>query len=165
MAQNIKTFRDTLNARFIIATENVKNNIVTYFSFLPVNINIEKQNPNSLKLSDDIELETLGIGVNELHVPSVINKELSKLYDALRQLSKFLSIENYKVDNAECIDSFCWSWNSTSCYNLSLPVIKTCSVNPISYFEMKLNENGLIRYAPSNTWADATSKCCEKKTS
>jgi hypothetical protein len=164
IAQNIKTFRDTLNAKFIIATENVKSNIITYFSYLPINIDLEKQKTNSLKLSDDIEMETLGIGVNELHVPSVINKELQKLHIALQQLANFLSIENYKVNNTECINSFCWSWNATSCYNLSLPVIKTCSINPISYTEMQLNLDGLITYAPTNTWAAATSKCCEKKT-
>jgi hypothetical protein len=158
IAQNIKTFRDTLNAKFVIATENVQNNVVTYFSYLPINVS---ERP---VFSDDIENLKLGVGVNELHVPPVLNKEFKKLYTALQELNNFLSIENYTVTNEDCIDSFCWSWNATSCYNLKLPLIKTCKVNPISFYELKLNDvlSQQNKYAPTSTWEQAVSKCCQK---
>jgi hypothetical protein len=156
MTQNIKNFRDTLNSRFIIATENVKDTVITYFSYLPIDLSAE-----SPVFSDDIENEYLGVGVNELHLPSVINKELQKIYDGLLILVDFLSIKNYTVSNNDCIDSFCWSWDATSCYKLKLPLLKTCSINPISFQELSLNEENKINYAPNTTWNDATSKCCK----
>lgn len=159
MAQNIKSFRDTLNAKFVIANEQIQNDIVTYFSYKPINVS---ERP---VFSDEIELEKLGVGVNELHVPSVLNKEFKKLYTALQQLNDFLSIKNYTITNSDCLDNFCWSWNATSCYNLTLPVIKTCKINPVSFYELKLNENGNIVYASSNSgtiaWGNAKSKCCQ----
>ena len=93
--------------------------------------------------SDDIENETLGVGVNELHVPTVLNKEFNKLYIALETLSNFLSIHDYYIDSSKCLDSFCWSWDAMSCYNLSLPVIKTCKNNPISFYEVNLINKGI----------------------
>jgi hypothetical protein len=159
MAQNIKSFRDTLNAKFVIANEQIQNDIVTYFSYKPINVS---ERP---VFSDEIELEKLGVGVNELHVPSVLNKEFKKLYTALQQLNDFLSIKNYTITNSDCLDNFCWSWNATSCYNLTLPVIKTCKINPVSFYELKLNENGNIVYASPNSgtiaWGNAKSKCCQ----
>lgn len=155
MAQNIISFRNTLNARFIIATENVKNNIVTYFSYLPVT-----ERPEILQ--DVLDLN-IGVGVNELHLPIVFNKELKKLYYALQQISEFLSIKNYTVENSECLDAFCWSWNATSCYQLKLPVLKTCTINPISYQEILVGAQGQFKYAPTFTWDKAISKCCKKR--
>lgn len=160
MVQNIKAFRDTLNAKFVIAKEHIQGNVVTYFSYMPINVS---ERP---VFSDDIENETLGVGVNELHIPPVLNKELKKIYVALEQLSDFLSIHNYIINNSDCYDAFCWSWNATSCYKLSLPVIKTCKINPISFYELALNESGYVYYAKQNagniSWSEATSKCCEK---
>jgi hypothetical protein len=160
MAQNIKTFRDTLNAKFVVANEHLQGNIVTYFTYIPINVS---ERPI---FSDDIEKETISVGVNELHIPPVLNKELEKLYIALQQLNSFLSIENYTIKNTDCVDTFCWSWNATSCYNLTLPLIKTCKVNPVSFYELALNETGYINYAKAAygtiSWADATSKCCQK---
>ena len=157
IVQNIKSFRDTLNAKFIIATENVQENVITYFSYMPIDLILE-----SPKFLEDIENETLGIGVNELHLPPVINKELYKIYSALETLTKFLNIENYFVKNSDCLEGFCWSWNATSCYKLKLPVIKTCGINPISYTELYLNNSEIINYAPNVLWKDAISKCCKK---
>jgi hypothetical protein len=158
MVQNIKTFRDTLNSRFVIATENVRNNIVTYFSYLPID---KTEFPT---FSEDIEQENLGVGVNELHTPSVINKELEKIYNSLLILNNFLSIKNYVVGNEDCLESFCWSWDATSCYKLKLPVLKTCSINPISYQELLAQEQSIdMMYAPNTTWGDSISKCCDKE--
>lgn len=154
IAQNIVSFRNTLNARFIIASENVKNNVVTYFSYLPI---IER--PEILQ--DVLDLN-IGVGVNELHLPIVFNKELRKLYYSLQQLADFLSIKNYTVESSDCFELFCWSWNATSCYELKLPVLKTCTINPISYQEIGVGAQGGFNYAPSYTWKSATSKCCKK---
>lgn len=155
IAQNIISFRNTLNARFIIATENIKNNTITYFSYLPV-----EERPEILQ--DILDLN-VGVGVNELHIPIVFNKEIKKLHFSLQQLANFLSIKNYVVQNSECIDSFCWSWNSTSCYELKLPVLKTCTINPISYQEIVIGSQGFMKYAPTFTWEKAISKCCKKR--
>jgi hypothetical protein len=163
MAQNIKTFRNTLYAKFVISSNKIMNNIITYFSYMPINVS------NRPVFSNDIENEFLGVGVNELHVPTVLNKEFNKLYLALETLSKFLSIQDYFIDDSKCPDSFCWSWDAMSCYNLSLPVIKTCKNNPISFYEVNLINKGInINYANSLTqpitWGNATSKCCQKVT-
>jgi hypothetical protein len=162
MAQNIKTFRDTLNSKFVLAKEHIHGNVIVYFSYIPINVS---ERP---VFSDEVENELLSVGVNELHIPSVLNKEFKKLYDSLQQLNDFLSIHNYTVTNNDCLDSFCWSWNSTSCYKLSLPVIKTCKINPISFLELSLNQNSNIVYASASggtiAWGNATSKCCQKTT-
>ena len=158
--QNVKTFKNNINAKFVIANENIKNNIITYFSYLPIDLLIDAP-----KLSSDIELENVSVGVNELHLPPVLNKELKKIYNALEILSDFLSIKSYFVKNSDCIDSFCWSWDATSCYNLKLPVIKTCNINPISFSELEIGKYSNLNYAPRGTWDNAISKCCEKITS
>lgn len=156
ITQNVKNFRDNLNAKFIVANENIQNKIITYYSFLPINVKTDQP-----VFSNDIEKEELGVGVNELHIPPVINKELKKIYDALFILSDFLSIKNYFIKNNDCFGKFCWSWKATSCYNLTLPIIKTCSVNPISYQELFLSQNNQINYSPTTLWYTATSKCCK----
>lgn len=156
ISQNILTFKNTLNARFIIAAENVLSNVVTYFSYLPINILSEGPNIEN-------DLRDIKIGVNELHIPSVFNREFKKIYKALEKIADFLSIKNYTVQNDDCLKSFCWSWDSTSCYNLKLPVIKTCSINPISYKEISVNQAGILQYAPNTTWEKAKSKCCEDR--
>ena len=156
IAQNIKTFRDTLNAKFIIASEQTKYGIITYFSWIPVDVT--KDLP---VLDPDVENENLGVGVNELHVPSVFNRELKKLYTSIESLKSFLEIQNVSINvgnNNNCAGQFCWSWSAMSSYNLSLPVIRTCNVNPITYFE--LSEAFPANYAPTKTWAEAISKCC-----
>jgi hypothetical protein len=156
ITNNIKNFRDTINAKFVLATEAAQNNIITYFSYLPINVS------DRPVFSSDIENEILGVAVNELHVPQVFNKEFKKIYEALIQLRDFLAIDNYNINNEDCKKSFCWSWDAMSCYTLSLPVIKTCKINPISYYELKLNQSGNISYAPGTTWGSAVSKCCQK---
>jgi len=161
ITQNIKSFRDTLNSKFIIVNENVNFNIITYFSYLPIDINDLKY-AKYLKFKDDVETDKVLVGVNELHIPSVINLRLKILYESLIQLSEFLNIENYTITNSDCVESFCWSWNAMTCYNLTLPVIKTCNINPISYDELRLNEQNILKYTNDKKWGDAISKCCEK---
>lgn len=157
IAQNIKTFRDTLNAQFILATEQTTNGTIQYFSFLPIDV------ANAPVLNNDVENETLGVGVNELHIPSVFNKELKKLYDSLEVLNQFLAVQNVNIDsrnnNSDCDGQFCWSWKATSSYNVSLPVIRTCGINPITYLELT-SDFPNAGYAPNITWGKAISKCC-----
>jgi hypothetical protein len=156
MAQNVKTFKNTLNAKFIIASEQTKYGLITYFSWLP--IDVTKDLP---KLDLDVENETLGVGINELHVPSVFNRELEKIYNSIEYIKKFLEIETVAVNagnNKGCADQFCWSWNAMASFELTLPFIRTCNVNPITYFE--LQENFPAKYAPTKTWGEAISKCC-----
>jgi hypothetical protein len=158
IVQNIKNFRNTINAKFVIATEPFKTGTATYFSYVPIDLTDFTQ---VLTFSSDIENETVGVGVNELHTPPVINKEIDKIYDALLQLNDYLSIKNYNITNKNCLENFCWSWKAMSCFNLSLPLIKTCSVNPITYTELNLSQSGDIDYAPSYTWGEAFSRCCK----
>ena len=156
MTQNVKTFRDTLNAKFIIASEQTKYGLITYFSWLP--IDVTKDLP---KLNTDVENEALGVGINELHVPSVFNRELEKIYNSIELLKKFLEIETVAVNvgnNNNCADQFCWSWNAMASFELTLPFIRTCNINPITYSE--LQSNFPAKYAPTKTWGEAISKCC-----
>ena len=153
ICQNIKSFRDTLNAKFILASEQTPSGVITYFSWIPINT-------SDLPLFDsNVENDTIGVGVNELHIPQVFNKEIKKIYSALIDLNQFLNIENIYTNNLNCSGNFCWSWKALSCYNLTLPVIKTCNINPITYRELK--NNFPIEYAPSKLWKNANSNCCD----
>ena len=154
MSQNIKAFRNTLNAKFVYATEKTSSGLTSYFSKTPITVS---ERP---VFEDDIENETLGVGINELHIPAVFNKELKKIYSALEILADFLSVKNISIDDINSASNgvFCWSWKAMSCYNLSLPVFKTSNINPITYRELK--SDFPIDYAPSKTWVDATSDCC-----
>ncbi len=154
IAQNLKTFRNSLNARLVLATEQTSTNIITYFAIAPLST-------DELPVFDNnIELENIGIGVNELHVPQTINKEFIKLYNAILSLTSLLDITNYNVNgNANgCSSEFCWSWKAMSCYNLTLPAVRICSINPITYAE--LQGNFPVSYAPTKTWGEAISTCC-----
>jgi hypothetical protein len=156
IAQNIKTFRNTLNAKFVIASEQTKYGVITYFSWIPIDVKTELPS-----IDINVENETLGVGINELHVPSVFNRELVKLYNSIESIKTFLEIQNITVaagNNKNCAGQFCWSWGAMSSYNLTLPVIRTCNVNPITYFE--LSNEFTANYAPTKTWAEAISKCC-----
>lgn len=156
LAQNLKTFRNTLNSKFVIASEQNSFGILSYFSWVPIQ-------PSDLPIFDtDVENETLGIGVNEIHTPAVINRELAKIYKSIQDLADFMSIKTLKVSNADCGGELCWSWKATSCYNLKLPLIRVCNVNPISYSELTQDfiTNQEIVYSTKNAWTDAVSKCC-----
>jgi hypothetical protein len=154
ITQNIKMFRDSLNAKLVIATEQTSTNVVNYFSIVPISVS------DRPVFTTDVENETIGIGVNELHVPQVLNRELSKLYDAVYQLKQFLDIKNFNVQAAtNCAGQFCWSWKAMSCYNLTFPALRVCSINPVTYSELE-NVFTNVSYAPTKTWGEATSTCC-----
>lgn len=153
MAQNIKTFRDSLVGKFVLANEQTSSGTITYFSLVPT---LYSEKPS---FDFNIENEQIGVGVNELHVPQVLNKELVTLYNATVSLLYFLNIDNYNIQTGNsCESGFCWSWKATSCYNLTLPIIRICNVNPITYSELKTNT--VLSYAPTKTWGAATSDCC-----
>jgi hypothetical protein len=163
LAQNIKSFRDTLDSRFVIVNEQTDAGTVQYFSLFPVS------QQNRPIFDDKIENEKLGMGVNEFHIPQVFNRELEEIYNALLTLKDFLNIKdvrvlNNKVDNIDtgCSGSFCWSWKAMSCYNLSLPVIRICNINPITYSELQNDFPSEYSYVPDgkNKYGEAISKCC-----
>jgi hypothetical protein len=163
LVQNIKSFRDTLESRFVIVTEKTDAGVVQYFSLFPVSYK------NRPIFDDKIENEEIGIAVNEFHIPGVFNREFKKIYDALLTLKDFLDIKdvrllNNKVDNIDtgCNGPFCWSWKAMSCYNLSLPVIRICNINPITYAELQDDFPKDYSYVPEgkNKYQDAISKCC-----
>lgn len=155
MAQNIKSFRSSLNYKLVLATEQTATNVIKYFTAIPINVEDLPQ------FDPYIEGEILGVGVNELHVPQVVNRELSKLYDAVYALKSFLDITEFNVaGNAiGCGNQFCWSWKGMSCYKLSFPAIRICNVNPITYAELETNFP--VSYAPTKSWGAAKSECCD----
>ena len=155
MAQNIKYYRNIINSKFVIATETIPSGTITYFTLTPIS---PSERP---VFSSYIENENIGVGVNELHVPQVLNRELEKLFNALDLLRNYLEVSDIRIQsgvNNGCFSPFCWSWKSMSCYNLSLPVIRICDVNPITYKE--LEKDFPIQYAPSTMWKLASSSCC-----
>lgn len=155
LAQNIKMFRSSMNYKLVLATEQTPTNIIKYFASVPIDI-------QEMPVFDGtVEVESLGVGVNELHTPQVINRELIKLCNAVSILKSTLDITDFNLqsNNSDlCSDQFCWSWKAMSCYKLTFPVIRICSVNPITYAEL---ENSFpVSYAPTKTWNLAESECC-----
>ena len=151
-----------MDSRFIIATEQTSYGTVRYFAKSPIAVSSRPY------FSNDIEEETVKVGVNEFNIPQVINRELKKIYEALQYLAGYLSITDVRLlsgINTGCTDPFCWSWKSMSCYNLSLPVVRICNINPITYAELESSYPKNYVYAPSNTWGSATSRCCDQKVS
>ena len=160
-AQNIKTFRNSLNGKFVLVTEQTSRGMAKYFSLIPVS------NDQVSVFEDDVEHEKLKIGTNEFHVPSVINRELSKLYNSLLKLKENLDVTAASSDSSNggsntsnCGGEFCWSWKAMSCYDLKLPLIRLCSINPITYAE--LTSTFPVNYAPTKQWKDAVSNCCNE---
>lgn len=162
MAQNLKTLRDTINGTFALVTEQTSRGTVSYFSLLPIDKN------DRPVFDSDVEKETLFIGTNEFHIPSVINRELKKLYVSLETLKISLDVKSTNTSDIDlngnqpdaniCGGEFCWSWRAMSCYNLSLPIIRICNINPITYAE--LVNTFPVEYAPTKKWGDANSICC-----
>jgi hypothetical protein len=156
LVHNVKTFRNSLNAKFVKVVEKTAVGDVTYFSLMPVAV------ADRPVFEDDVENEIVCIGVNEFHIPPVFNRELAKIYKALDKLKEYLSISNTAEPTiANIQQNFCWSWKATSCYSLSMPSIKIDNINPITYTELK--KEFPIDYAPSKLWGNAVStnsKCC-----
>jgi hypothetical protein len=163
LTQNIKTFRNNLNSKFVKVSDksNLGLTTVTYFSLIPISIRDLPQ------FDLEIEADYNGVGVNELHVPQVLNREITRLHNSLEKLKSFLEVSydtvpNIKIEGAGvsnvCSEPFCWSWKALSCYDVTLPVIRICRINPITYTELKRNYS--LNYAPSKTWGEAYSGCC-----
>lgn len=156
--QNLKNFRNSLESKLELVSEQTAAGTLNYFGLAPVRAELRPE------LDIDVENNLVAVGVNELHVPSVINRELSKLYSSLLTLKAFLDIENITLESNlgkslnKCSSIFCWSWKAMSTYKLSKPMIKTCNINPISFIELKSSfPSG---YAPTKNWIDAKSDCC-----
>lgn len=159
IAQNLKIFRSSLNSKFVLVSEQTSRGIVTYYSLVPLNI---EDRP---VFHPDVEAERLYIGTNEFHIPSVVNRELEKLYISLESMKNLLNVTDSNTNTSTtdeidtgCAGSFCWSWKAMSCYDLSLPIIRLCNINPITYAE--LTNSFPINYAPTKIWGQATSNCC-----
>jgi hypothetical protein len=162
IGQNIKSFRNSMNAKLVLATEQTTTNVVTYFTSVPIS-------NKDLPIFDGyVENDSSFVGVNELHTPQTINKMLTNLYGATSAMKSFLDITTFNINNnsnnqGTCANKFCWSWKAMSCYNLSLPAIRICNINPITYAELEANFP--VSYAPSKTWVSANSDCCNNVTS
>jgi hypothetical protein len=160
LCQNIKQFRDNLNSRFVIVSEKENFGTIEYYSIYPIS--------NKIKLifSDDIENENIGVGVNEFHIPQVLNREFKKIYIALEQLRDYLEIIDVRLIDGNsglsdiCTGTFCWSWKGMSSYDLKFPVLKVCNINPITYSELSSDFSSEYSYAPSKTFGEASSDCC-----
>jgi len=161
LCQNIKQFRDNLNSRFVLVSEKQNFGVIEYYSIYPIS------NKNKLIFSDDIENENIGVGVNEFHIPQVLNREFKKIYTALEQLREYLEIIDVRLIDGNdglsdlCTGTFCWSWKAMSSYDLNFPVLKVCNINPITYSELSSDFSSEYSYAPSKTFGDATSDCCD----
>jgi hypothetical protein len=157
LVQNIKNYRDIIDSKFVIVTEQLPSGTVSYYTLTPIST---EDRPT---FSDYIENEDIGIAVNEFHIPQVLNREFKKIYDALDLLRNYLTVSDARVQsgvNKGCFSLFCWSWKAMSCYNLSLPVIRICNINPITYSE--LEDDFPIKYSPSTKWGMASSQCCNE---
>jgi hypothetical protein len=161
MGQNIKNFRNSLEAKPQLVSEFTVAGQLNYFGLAPLKSNLRP------KLQNDVERDMVAVGVNELHNLSIINRELQKLYDSLMILKKFLDIETVAVDSSlgqslnKCNSLFCWSWKAMSTYKISKPMIRTCNINPISFAELRSKFPSL--YTSSKSWVDASSPCCSKQ--
>jgi hypothetical protein len=163
-AQNLKTFRNSLNGKFVLVSEQTARGSATYFSLIPI---LKEDN---VKFGSDVENEQLKIGVNEFYIPDVVNREFKKLHDSQISLRENLDVSfsdssssNLDGEKSKCGGDFCWSWKAMSCYDLSLPLIRLCNINPITYAE--LMNTFPVNYAPKKLWKDATSNCCNEYTS
>ncbi len=160
LCQNIVTFKNSLESRLDLTEESTPAGIISYFRSYPVSANDRPY------LGYDVENNKVEVGVNEIHSPSVINRELIKLYNALLEIKYFLDIKTTTAESEvgknldKCNSAFCWSWKAMSTYNLKKPMIRTCNVNPISFRE--LTTSFTSTYTENKDWDNATSSCCSK---
>jgi hypothetical protein len=152
-----------MDSKFVIVNETTPyGGTFTYFSKTPI---LVSSRPS---FSSYIENENVQVGVNEFNIPQVLNRELSKIYDSLSYLAGYLSVtdvRNLTGVNTGCSDPFCWSWKAMSCYNLTLPVIRICNINPITYAELQSNFPNTYSFSTlqqgfTKTWGAAKSDCC-----
>ena len=160
LCQNILSFKNSLESKLELNKEFTVAGEVSYFRLYPVKSELRPY------LGNEVENLKIGVGVNELHVPSVLNREFKIIYDSLLLLKSFLDIEPTVVENEigknleKCKTPFCWSWKAMSTYYLKKPIVRICNVNPISFKE--LESNFASDFVPSKSWEDATSDCCSQ---
>ena len=169
LISNIMNFKNSLESKLDLTSESTSAGIITYFRLTPIKV---EQRPY---LGDDIENNNVYVGVNELHTPSVINRELEKIYNSLISLKQFLDINVVSISSEtgreidKCLSPFCWSWKAMSTYNITKPMIRACNINPISFKELRRDfptdyptiidkQNQKVI---SKTWFYAKSSCCE----
>lgn len=170
LINNIINFKNSLESKLDLTSESTSAGIITYFRLTPIKV---EQRPY---LGFDIESNNVYVGVNELHNPSVINRELEKIYNSLILLKQFLDINVVSISSEtgreidKCLSPFCWSWKAMSTYNITKPMIRACNINPISFKELRrefptdyptiIDKNN--KKVISKTWFYAKSSCCEK---
>lgn len=169
LTNNIMNFKNSLESKLDLTSESTSAGIITYFRLTPIKVD---QRPY---LGFDIENNNIYVGVNELHTPSVINRELEKLYNSLILLKQFLDINVVSISSEtgreidKCLSPFCWSWKAMSTYNITKPMIRACNINPISFKELRRDFptdyptiiNSQNQKVISKTWFDAKSSCCQ----
>jgi hypothetical protein len=159
LCYNIVNFRNSLESKLLIASESTPAGVIEYFRLYPIKANLRPL------LGNDIETNRVAVGVNELHTPSVINRELKKIYDACTVIKQFLDIETVTTESEigrsidKCPNAFCWSWKAMSTYDIKKPLIRTCNINPISFRELQRRFTN-TDYVQTKTWEEASSNCC-----
>jgi hypothetical protein len=159
LCYNLVNFRNSLESKLLLASESTPAGVIEYFRLYPIKANLRP------KLGSDVELNKVAVGVNELHAPSVVNRELKKIYDACLVIKKFLDIENITTESEigrsidKCPSVFCWSWKAMSTYDVKKPLIRTCNINPISFRELQRRFTN-TNYVETKTWEEASSVCC-----
>lgn len=159
LCYNIVNFRNSLESKLTLSSESTIAGIIEYFRLYPLKAELRP------KLGNDVESNNVAVGVNELHVPSVVNRELKKIYDALLVIKTFLDIEPVQTESeigrslSRCPNLFCWSWRAMSTYNVKKPIIRTCNINPITFRELQGRFSN-TDYVQTKTWVEASSECC-----
>ena len=159
LCYNLVNFRNSLESKLLISSESTPAGVIEYFRLYPINANSRP------KLEKDVEDNKVAVGVNELHTPSVINRELKKIYDSCLFIKEFLDINTVTTESEtgrnidKCPSVFCWSWKAMSTYDIKKPLIRTCNINPISFRELQRRFTN-TDYVETKTWEEANSLCC-----
>jgi hypothetical protein len=159
LCYNLVNFRNSLESKLTLSSESTIAGIIEYFRLYPLKAELRP------KLGNDVESNNVAVGVNELHVPSVVNREFKKIYDALLVIKTFLDIEPVQTESeigrslSRCPNLFCWSWKAMSTYDVKKPIIRTCNINPITFRELQ-GKFSNTDYVQTKTWVEASSECC-----
>lgn len=153
IAHNVEVFQRSIHSRFCITSTYSPVEILTYFTAVPIS---KADSIFCENLSEQVE-----VGANEIVLSQILNRSLEKIYSCISDLRNYVraSYLTPEEGGSVCDEPFCWSWKSTSCFNVKLPVLRVCGVNPVTFTELK--DNFDVNYIPSNKWIDAYSDCCE----
>lgn len=154
IASNVEVFRTHLHSRYGLTTVYSPIESLTYYTAIPIN--------SADTAFCGRALEDITVGANELVLTQVLNRSIEKIYNCINSLASFVNATYLTKEEGgnNCDDTFCWSWKNTSCFNISLPVLRVCSINPITFAELRSDFTN--SYAPSSKWKDAFSDCCNK---